>query len=57
MAPTSKIYLWFDDDFGGEDGVLLHLRRYAAPELAGALTGVHSIDDYEYDWGLNESGS
>ena len=55
---VSKIYGWYDDDFGGgEDGVLRHLRRYAAPELARALTGIRSIDGYEYDWGLNESAS
>ena len=55
---VSKICGWFDDDFGGdEEGVLRHLRHHAAPELVGALTGIHSIDDYEYDWGLNDSGS
>jgi len=54
---ASKIYLWFADDFGGESGVIDHLRLYAGPELVRALTGVQSIDDYEYDWGLNGSGS
>jgi hypothetical protein len=54
---ASKIYLWFAEDFGGEDGVLRHLRLYAEPELAAALSAIQSIDDYEYDWGLNGSGS
>ena len=44
-------------DFGGEDGVLRHLRLYAEPELAAALSAIQSIDDYEYDWGLNGSSS
>ena len=55
---VSKIYAWFVDDFGGsEEGVLAHLRHLAEPPLARALEGRTSIDDYEYDWGLNDSRS
>ena len=55
---VSKIYAWFIDDFGGtEKGVLKHLRHLAEPTLASALKGRTSIDDYEYDWDLNDSGS
>ncbi len=55
---VSKIYAWFVDDFGGsEEGVLAHLRHLAEPPLARALKGRTGIDDYEYDWRLNDSGS
>ena len=55
---VSKIYAWFVDDFGGsKEGVLAHLRHLAEPPLAHALEGRTSIDDYEYDWGLNDSRS
>jgi len=38
FAPTSSIYDWYQEDFGGtEAGVLGHLLRYARPELAERL--------------------
>lgn len=52
---ASSLYRWYQEDFGGsEAGVLEHLRRYAAPDLARALDGFSRIDDYRYDWRLNE---
>lgn len=51
---VSKIYAWFQEDFGGsEQGVIAHLRRHADPTLARALAGVTTIQAYEYDWRLN----
>lgn len=51
---VSKIYGWFADDFGGNaEAVIAHLKRYADESLAKALEGRTTIDDYEYDWGLN----
>jgi hypothetical protein len=51
----SSIYDWFQEDFGGsEEGVLRHLDRYAAPELAGKLKNYSGRIGYEYDWSLNE---
>jgi hypothetical protein len=53
---ASKIYDWFQEDFGGsEGGVIAHLRRYAEPKFAAALTRVSEIDRYEYDWKLNDA--
>ncbi|MHC8510074.1 MAG: DUF547 domain-containing protein [Rhodospirillales bacterium] len=53
---VSSIYVWFEEDFGGdEEGVIEHLRRYAdagAP-LAAALAGADGIDGHEYNWTLN----
>lgn len=55
---VSKVYGWFQKDFGGsEAGVIAHLRQYAEPALLDALKTQTGIDDYEYDWGLNDAGS
>ena len=52
---VSKIFSWFQADFGGSDsGVLDHIRRYASPELKARLAGVSRIDDTFYDWSLND---
>lgn len=51
----SSIYDWFQEDFeGSEEGVLRHLRRYAAPDLAGKLGSFSGRIGYGYDWSLNE---
>ena len=52
---ASGIYEWFAVDFGGETGVLAHLKRYAEPALLTKLEGFDAIDDYAYDWGLNDA--
>ena len=53
---VSSIYDWFQSDFGGDEaGVLAHLRRYAEPALRRALERRNRIDDYRYDWDLNEA--
>ena len=50
-----RIFSWFREDFGGtEAALLLHLRRYAAPELRARLEGRTRIDGYHYDWSLND---
>lgn len=52
----SKIYLWFREDFGGdEDGVRAHLARYADPAMAARLAAARRIADYRYDWALNDA--
>lgn len=52
---VSSIYVWFEDDFGGEDGVVAHLRKYAEPALKQQLGKVDGIGGHAYDWSLNES--
>jgi hypothetical protein len=53
---VSKIYSWFQEDFGrSEAGVVAHLVRYADSALAESLRGRRGIDDYEYDWALNDA--
>lgn len=55
---VSKIYGWFADDFGGnEKSVIAHLKEYAEPALLNALKTLDAIENYEYDWGLNDAGS
>jgi len=53
---VSGIYRWFSEDFGdGSDrAILRHLRRHAAPALAGRLAAADGIDDHDYDWSLND---
>lgn len=53
---VSSIYSWFGDDFGGDDtGVIAHLRRYADPPLAAALSSITRISSHDYDWSLNDA--
>ncbi len=51
----SKIYSWFQKDFGsGETAILNHLKKYANPPLKAKLQKASSIDGYFYDWNLND---
>ncbi|WP_051279850.1 DUF547 domain-containing protein [Hellea balneolensis] len=52
---VSAIYDWFEEDFGGsKEGVLKHLSKYAAGDLAAAIKGGATIKKYDYDWSLNK---
>ncbi|MEZ5843294.1 MAG: DUF547 domain-containing protein [Hyphomicrobiaceae bacterium] len=53
---ASSIYDWFQSDFGGTvNGVLSHVRKFAAPDLAKRLDGISAIASYDYDWSLNDA--
>ena len=53
---VSSIYVWFIDDFGGDDaGVIRHLMTYAAPDVAMRLQKLDAIDSHSYDWRLNDA--
>lgn len=55
---VSSIYIWFKDDFGGDDaGVIRHLERYAEPALARRLSLITQIDADHYDWRLNAAAA
>lgn len=55
-ATASSIYTWFQADFGGDEaGVLKHLKRYAGDALKPKLESITAIDDYGYDWNLNDA--
>lgn len=50
----SKIYIWFQEDFGlNEAEVIARLRSKAGPELRQALEGKTRVARYQYDWSLN----
>lgn len=51
----SKIYEWYDEDFGGsDDGVLEHLLQYAGKSLTREINRRLGAIRTEYDWDLNE---
>ncbi len=55
---VSSIYVWFKDDFGGNDRqVIAHLRQYADADLTAELEGITRISRHGYDWDLNEPES
>lgn len=56
-AVVSSIYVWFQDDFGGDAGVLAHLRRFAGDDLKARLESVTDIGGHRYDWSLNDAGA
>lgn len=50
----SKIYDWFEEDFGGtKQDVIRHLVQFAQPPLLSQLKHVNSIESYVYNWHLN----
>lgn len=53
---ASKIFTWFREDFGGrEQAVLAYLIGVAEPDLRAKLQARGEIDDYAYDWALNDA--
>jgi hypothetical protein len=52
---VSKIYVWFQEDFGDtQKGVIKHLLLYANDDLASVLRTYKKRFRDEYDWSLNE---
>lgn len=55
---ASKIYSWFQEDFGNsEEGVLKHALKYAEPDLAAKMKSIADIRNFAYDWSLNDTKS
>ncbi|USE34943.1 DUF547 domain-containing protein [Endozoicomonas sp. SCSIO W0465] len=50
----SRIYEWYEKDFVDQEGVVLHLLRFASRSNAIRLKKYTGIIQYQYDWGLNE---
>lgn len=51
---VSKIYFWYQGDFGGSDAAIIkHMIKFADAELAEKLRGIQKIDSFVYDWSLN----
>lgn len=54
VCTVSSIYIWFQDDFGGDAaGVHQHLLRYAEAPLAEQLKAQRGKFAHEYSWQLN----
>ena len=52
---VSTLYDWYGEDFGHNTrGIVSHLRQYAEPTLSARLDMLGRIDDYAYDWALND---
>ena len=55
---VSSIYIWFEEDFGGDaEGLMEHWQTYANPPLADALNKYTGGLAHEYDWRLNDAES
>jgi hypothetical protein len=51
---VSSIYVWFQEDFGGDAEELMeHWLKYANPKLAEALGKYSGGLSHDYDWRLN----
>lgn len=50
---VSSIYVWFQEDFGGGEGLMEHWREYAEGPLADALQTYAGGLEHAYDWRLN----
>lgn len=49
-AALSKIFDWYKEDFGGDGGVLVFLKKYRSEK-----SDFKKISYQDYDWGLNET--
>lgn len=54
----SKLYDWYEEDFGGtKQDVIIHLLQFAQEPLRSQLKHINSIDSYIYNWHLNSPAS
>ena len=53
----SKIYKWYQDDFGGSDqAVIAHMQQYANPTTCCQLQKARGrVSGHFYDWSLNDA--
>ena len=51
----SRLYRWFVADFGGEAGIIAHVKSYADPGLAKAIGNLQRFSTGGYDWSLNDA--
>ena len=50
----SKIFEWYEEDFGGEKGVQEELLKHARGDLKRKIESYKGRISYRYDWKLNE---
>jgi len=51
---ASNIFEWYQVDWGSEEAVLTHARKYAKGDTAELLAEYDEIGGYDYSWLLNE---
>lgn len=52
---VSSLFEWYEEDFGqNQRRVIDHLKQYAQPALHQRLERADEIDDFFYDWSLND---
>lgn len=52
---VSSLYKWYEKDFGANTKqVIEHLMQYAQPALRRQLARANKIDEFFYDWSLND---
>jgi hypothetical protein len=50
----SKLYDWYEEDFGGtKQDVVTHLLQFAKEPLQSQLKHINTIDSYIYNWHIN----
>ncbi|KTD04534.1 DUF547 domain-containing protein [Fluoribacter gormanii] len=50
----SKLYDWFEEDFGGtKQDIIFHLLQFAKEPLQSQLKHINTIDSYIYNWHIN----
>ncbi|KTD08082.1 DUF547 domain-containing protein [Legionella jamestowniensis] len=53
---VSKIYEWYNEDFGGSKAdIITHLKQFAKEPLRSQLKHINTIDGYVYNWHLNST--
>lgn len=50
----SRIYEWYESDFGSRKELMNHLRKYASGSQRQRLDKFTGVIDYQYNWNLNE---
>jgi len=54
-AKASSLYTWYEADFGGQAGLIAHLKAVGGPEVSARLAGIEAISDFDYDWALADA--
>ncbi|MFI4963586.1 MAG: DUF547 domain-containing protein, partial [Legionellales bacterium] len=50
----SKIYDWYEEDFGGtKHYIIKHLMQFAKEPLLSQLKHINTVDSYIYNWHIN----
>ena len=54
----SKLYDWYEEDFGGtKQDIIIHLLQFAKEPLLSQLKHINTIDNYVYNWHINSPSS